>query len=126
MSNKYEAIKKAVFYAQQDPAPLAALIAGTVTDVATTVKVAGDTEITIPAGDTAATADYTATVFSQFGDVMQGESVTWSVTSATGVSISSGTVSVAKTASAGTITVTATDGTVSGSIEVTLAEAAGE
>lgn len=120
MSKKFEYIKNAVFYSQQNPAALASLIAGTVSDVAASVTVTGEAEITIPAGDTAATADYTATVFSQFGDVMQGETVTWSVTSATGVSISSGTVSVAKTASAGKITVTATDGTVSGSFEVTL------
>lgn len=126
MSKKFEFIRNAVFYAQQNPAVLAGLIAGTVSDVATSVSVTGDAEITIPSGDTAATGTYTATVFSQFGDVMSGETVTWSVTSATGVSISDGTVSVAKTASAGTITVTATDGTVSGTFSVTLKEAAAE
>ena len=119
MSKKFEYIKKAVFYSQQNPAALATLIAGTVSDVATTVTVTGEAEITIPA-DEAVTKSYTATVLSQFGDVMQGETIVWSVTSATGVSISNGTLSVGKTASAGTITVTATDGTVSGSFEVTL------
>lgn len=119
MSKKFEYIKNAVFYSQQNPAALAALIAGTVSDVATTVTVTGEAEITIPADETV-TEDYTATVLSQFGDVMQGETITWSVTSATGVSISNGTLSIAKTASAGKVTVTATDGTISGSFEVTL------
>ena len=119
MSKKFEAIKNAVFYSQQNPAALATLIAGTISDVATTVTVTGEAEIIIPANETV-TKSYTATVLSQFGDVMQGETVTWSVTSATGVSISNGTLSIAKTASAGKITVTATDGTISGSFEVTL------
>lgn len=124
MSKKYEYVKKAVFYSEQKPDMLASLIAGTITDVVTSVTVSGDAEIEIPSGDTATTKTYTAEVLSQFGDVMSGQTVTWSVTSATGVSISNGVLSVGKTASAGTVTVTATVSGKSASIEVTLKTAA--
>lgn len=119
MSKKLEYIKKAVFYSQQKPQMLAELIAGTITDVATSVSLTGATEVTIPTGDTAATETYTASILSQYGDAMTG-TITWSVTSATGVSISNGVLSVGSTASAGTVTVTATGSGKSASIEVTL------
>lgn len=119
MSKKLEYIKKAVFYSQQKPQMLAELIAGTVTDVATSVSLTGATEVAIPTGDTATTETYTASILSQYGDAMTG-TITWSVTSATGVSISNGVLSVGKTASAGTVTVTATSSGKSASIEVTL------
>lgn len=120
MSKKFEAIKKAIFYSEQDPSALASIISGTVTDVVTSVSVTGATEIDIPTGETANTEDYTATVLSQFGDAMEGQTVTFTVTSATGVSISDNTVSIANTASAGTITVTATCSGKTGTIDVTL------
>lgn len=121
MSKKLDAIKKAVFYAEQNPSALAEIIAGTVSDVATSIEIAGPTKITIPSGDTANTADYTATVFSQYGDVMSGTTATLSLKeSATGVSISDGTVSVAKTASAGTIVVKAVVNTLSAEYSVEL------
>lgn len=122
MSKKFEYIKKAVFYSEQKPEKLAELIAGTITDVATSVEVSGESTITIPAGDTANTATYTASVLSQFGDVMSGQTATFSVSSATGVSINSstGVLSVGKTASAGDVTVTATSSGKSGTFTVTL------
>lgn len=121
MSKKLDAIKKAVFYAEQNPEGLAEIIAGAVSDVATSIEIAGPTKITIPSGDTANTADYTATVFSQYGDVMAGTTATLSLKeSATGVSISDGTVSVAKTASAGTIVVKAVVDTLSAEYSVEL------
>lgn len=122
MSKKFEYIKKAVFYSEQNPAMLAELIAGTVTDVVTSVEVSGESTITIPTGDTANTATYTASVLSQYGDVMDGQTVTFSVSSATGVSINSstGVLSVEKTASAGDVTVTATSSGKSGTFTVTL------
>ena len=121
MSKKLDAIKKAVFFAEQNPGALAEIIAGTVSDVATSIEIAGPTKITIPSGDTANTADYTATVFSQFGDVMSGTTATLSLKeSATGVSIEDGTVSVAKTASAGTLVVKAVVDTLSAEYSVEL------
>lgn len=122
MSKKFEYIKKAVFYSEQNPAMLAELIAGTITDVVTSVSVSGEDNILIPTGDTSATKTYTAEVLSQFGDVMEGQSITYSVTSATGVSINSstGVLTISKTASAGKVTITATCGTKTGTIEVSL------
>ena len=122
MSKKFEYIKKAIFYSEQKPDKLAELISGTITDVATSVEVSGEPTITIPAGDTANTATYTASVLYQFGDVMDGQTVTFSVSSATGVSINSstGVLSVEKTASAGDVTVTATRSGKSGTFTVTL------
>lgn len=122
MSKKFEYIKKAVFFSEQNPAMLAELIAGTVTDVATSVSVDGEHNILIPTGDTSVTKTYTAEVLSQFGDVMEGQSITYSVTSATGVSINSGTgvLTIAKTASEGDITVTATCGGKTGTTTVSL------
>lgn len=120
MSKKLEAIKKAVFYAQQKPEMLANILAGVVSDIATSVEIAGADSITIPSGDTANTEDYTATILSQFGDTMTAE-VTYTLKAAvTGVSISDNTVSVASTASAGSFIVVATSGTVSAEKEVSL------
>lgn len=122
MSKKFDYIKKAVFYAEQKPEMLAELISGTVTDVATSVSVSGESNILIPTGDTSVTKTYTAEVLSQFGDVMEGQSITYSVTSATGVSINSstGVLTIGKTASEGDITVTATSGGKSGTTIVSL------
>lgn len=123
MSKKFDYIKKAVFYAEQKPEMLAELISGTVTDVATSVSVAGEGNILIPTGDTSVTKTYTAEVLSQFGDVMPDQTITWSIPETTGVTIgsSTGVLTVAKTASAGKVVVTATCGTKTGTIEVTLA-----
>ena len=113
MSNKLEALKKAVFYAHEKPEELAKILEGNVSDVASTVVLNGADSIEIPSGDTANTADYTAKVFSQFGDEMAGQTVTIALKeSVTGVSISSGTVSVAKTATAESFILKATCGTV--------------
>lgn len=122
MSKKFEYIKKAIFYSEQKPDMLAGLLEGLVSDVATSVTVAGDNSIVIPTGDTANTKTYTATVLSQFGDTMEGQSITYSVTSETGVSINSstGVLSVGKTATAESVTVTATSGTKTASIDVAL------
>lgn len=113
MSNKLKALEKAVFYAHEKPEELAEILNGIVSDVATTVVLSGADKITIPSGDTANTATYTAKVFSQFGDEMAGQTVTIALkASVTGVSISSGVVSVAKTATAESFTLTATCGTI--------------
>lgn len=124
MSKKLDALKEAVFYAQQKPEKLAGYLASLISDTVTSVAISGADSITIPSGATPATETYTATVFSQFGDAMD-ESVTLSLKeSVTGVSISSGVVSVDNTASAGSFIVVATCGTVTS--EKTVALVAGE
>lgn len=122
MSKKVESIKNAVFYSKENPERLANIIAGVVTDVATTVEVSGESSIAIPSGDTAVTKTYTAKVLSQFGDEMAGQTITWSIPETTGVSIgsSTGVLSVGKTTTADSVVVTATCGTVTGTITVTL------
>ena len=113
MSKKYDAIKRAVFYANQKPQLLAEILEGAVSDAVTSVTLSGADSINIPSGDTANTATYTAKAFSQFGDEMEGQSITIALkASVTGVSVSEGVVSVAKTASATSFTLTATCGTV--------------
>ena len=66
--------------------------------------------IIIPAsGSAATTVTYTAEVYDQYGEPYTSDTPTWSITFATGVSVSAGTVSVDNTASAGTsVTLTAT------------------
>lgn len=121
MSKKYDAIKRAVFYASQKPQLLADILENEVTDVVTSTKISGADSINVPSGDTANTSTYTAKALSQFGDVMDGETVTIALkASVTGVSISSGVVSVAKTATATSFTLTATCGTVVSEKVVTL------
>lgn len=113
MSNKFEAIKKAVFYAHEKPEELAKILESTVSDVVTSVALSGVDSIEIPSGDTANTATYTAKALSQFGDEMAGQTITITLkASVTGVSISNGVVSVAKTATAESFILVATCGTV--------------
>lgn len=123
MSNKFEVVKKAVFYAEQNPSALAEIIAGTITDVATTVKVSGASSIPVATTGTANTSTYTAEVRSQYDDIMDGASVTFALKAAvTGVSVNSGTgvVSVANTATATSATVTATSSGVVGEKTIVL------
>lgn len=111
MSKKLEAIKKAVFFAKEDSTALATILEGLVSDVVTTVKVSGATSINVPE-DESVTENYSAVVFSQYGDVMSN-TVTLALKEAvTGVSISNKTVTVANTATADSFTLTATCGTV--------------
>ena len=113
MSKKYDAIKRAVFYSNQKPQLLAEILEGLVSDAVTSVALSGADSIKVPSGDTANTATYTAKALSQFGDEMAGQTITIALkASVTGVSISSGVVSVAKTATATSFTLTATCGTV--------------
>lgn len=123
MSNKFEAIKKAVFYAHEKPEELATILSGTVTDVVTSLAISGADSIEIP-DDTSVTEDYTAAAFSQYGDAMTGQTITLALkASVTGVSISSGTVTVAKTATAESFTIVATCGTVTAEKTVALVTA---
>lgn len=124
MSKKFDAIKKAVFYAHEKPEKLAEILEGAVSDVVTSLSISGADSIEIPTGDTANTANYTSKAFSQYGDEMTGQTITLALkASVTGVSISSGTVSVAKTATAESFTIKATCGTVTAEKTVALTAA---
>jgi len=121
MSNKHEAIKKAVFSAHEKPEELANILESIVSDVVTSVAISGADSIKIPSGDTANTATYTAKALSQFGDEMTGQTITIALkASVTGVSISNGVVSVAKTATAESFILVATCGTVTAEKTVAL------
>lgn len=124
MSNKHEAIKKAVCYAHEKPEELANIFESIVSDVVTSVAISGADSIKIPSGDTANTATYTAKALSQFGDEMTGQTITLALkASVAGVSISNGTVSVVKTATAKSFTIKATCGTVTAEKTVALTAA---
>lgn len=121
MSNKFEFIKKAVFYAHEKPEDLAALIAGVVSDVATSIAISGANSIEIPTGEASNTETYTAKVLSQYGDEVVGQTATFTLkSSVTGVSISGGVVTVAKTATGKSFTLVATCGTVTAEKTVAL------
>lgn len=120
MSKKFEALKKAVFYAATAPETLAEILESNVSDVATSITINGDGSIKIPASSNT-TKNYTATVFSQFEDEMSGTSATLSLkTAVTGVSISSGTVTVASTCTATSFTLKAVSGTITAERTITL------
>lgn len=120
MSKKLEALKDAVFYAQQKPKVLATLLAGVITDTATSVRLSGASSITVPTGDTAVEETYTAEVLSQFGDTMSGTPTLALTETVTGVTVSGMKVSVAKTATATSFTLKATSGSLSAQMTVTL------
>ncbi len=117
---KLEALTDAVFYAQQDPKKLATILADVVSDVVTSVAVFGAVEIVLDT-ENGSTAEYTGKAISQFGDEMS-DAVTLSLKEeVTGVSISDGTVTVAKTVENGTtFVVKGTCGSVTGELTVTV------
>lgn len=111
MSEKFNALKKAVFYAQQKPEVLASYLADAISDVVSSVVISGADSIKTPAGGSSVTSTYSATVLSQYGDVMAGQSVSFSLKAAvTGVSVdsSTGVVTVANTVTAEAFTIVAT------------------
>lgn len=73
--------------------------------VTTEAAISGADSVTIPTGDTAATAAYTVKVFDQYKDEIKNADVVWSVSQAAGVSIADGVLTVDKTAQAGDVTV---------------------
>lgn len=121
MSKKLEAIKEMVFYTQQKPEKLATVIAGLVEDIATSIEVTGADSIKI--GEDDVTSTYKAFVFSQYGDSMSGQTITFSLKeSVTGVSVneSTGVVTVESTTEGDSFTVVATSGTLTVEKTVTL------
>ena len=84
---------------------------------AETITISGADAVTIPTGDTATTEIYTAAVKDQYDSPMADQNVEWSMSQATGVSMTTnGNLTVDNTAQAGDVTITAT---VKGSTDVT-------
>ena len=74
--------------------------------------------------ETDATVDFTAKILDQYGQEMTGQTVEWSITQATGVSVNAnGTVTVTKDAAEGNYTLTATCGGKSDSITIQVEKA---
>lgn len=119
MSKKLDYIKKAVFYSQQKPELLAELLSGIVTDVATSISIEGSTSIKKPATGNS-TETYTAEVLSQYGDVMTGTPTIALKEAVTGVSLSSGVVTVASTVTATEFVLKATSGSLTSEYTVTI------
>lgn len=119
MSKKIEAIKDAVFYAQQKPEVLAQIIAGAVTDVATSISIEGASVVKKPTTGNA-TEDYSAKVISQFGDVMTGTPTLALKEAVTGVSVSGTTVTVASTVTATSFVLKATSGSLAAEKTITI------
>lgn len=119
MSKKIEAIKDAVFYAQQKPEVLAQIIAGAVTDVATSISIDGASVVNKPTTGNA-TEDYSAKVISQFGDVMTGTPTLALKEAVTGVSVSGTTVTVASTVTATSFVLKATSGSLAAEKTITI------
>lgn len=96
MTNKQKALESAVFYAHEDPKPLATILASLIEDVATYVTVVGPTSIVLDTTE-GSTAEYIGAVLNQYRDKM-ADDVTLSLKEeVTGISISGSTVTIANT-----------------------------
>ena len=122
MTNKEKAITDAIFYAHEKPETLAGLISPLIADVATSVSIVGDTVIELDT-ENSSSVKYVGEVLSQFGDKMADATISLKET-VTGVSIGSGTVTVAKTVTDGTTFVlVATSGAIRSELTVTVSVA---
>ena len=122
MTNKEKAITDAIFYAHEKPETLAGLISPLIADVATSVSIVGDTVIELDT-ENGSSVKYVGEALSQFGDKMADATISLKET-VTGVSIGSGTVTVAKTVTDGTTFVlVATSGAIRSELTVTVSVA---
>ena len=96
------------------------------TSVATSLTIDGSADsVTVPTVTEPGTtvckyASYTAIVKDQYGAEMTGQTIAWSVTDNPGVTINNGQLTVTNKANAGTVTVTAKSGDVTGTKTVTI------
>ena len=82
--------------------------------------------VTEPGTTSCAYGAYTAKVKDQYGEVMDGQTIAWSVTDNPGVTINNGQLTVTNKATAGNVTITATSGTLTATKTVTINKAAAE
>lgn len=125
MSMTFEEIKSAVFYSNEKPDVLANIIKGvmdSIPAVASEISLTPSAStVTIPTGDTAETVTISSVVKDQFGTTMGNKTATLALAeSVTGVTLSEGTLSVAKTASAGSVVINATCDDATASVTITL------
>ena len=94
--------------------------------VATSLTIEGTADsvtvptVTEPGTTSCAYADYTAKVLDQYGAEMTGETIAWSDIDNPGVTINNGQLVVSNKATAGTVTITATSGTLTATKDVTI------
>lgn len=95
MSLKSKAeLKRAIFYAKEDPSLLFDILFDKVKDtpVATSVFIVGDTELTLSATESVTTKAPEVSVFDQYGDAIADPTVSYAIKSAiSGCSVSSTT-----------------------------------
>ena len=96
------------------------------TSVATSLDITGTADsvtvptVTEPGTTKCAYASYTAKVKDQYGEVMDGQTIAWSVTGNPGVTINNGQLTVTNKATDANVTITATSGTLSANKNVTI------
>lgn len=94
--------------------------------VATSLTIEGSADnvtvptVTEPGTTSCAYAAYTAKVKDQYGEVMDGQTIAWSVTDNPGVTINNGQLTVTNAATAGNVTITAKSGTLTETKTVTI------
>lgn len=94
--------------------------------VATSLDITGTADsvtvptVTEPGTTKCAYASYTAKVKDQYGEVMDGQTIAWSVTGNPGVTINNGQLTVTNKATDANVTITATSGTLSANKNVTI------
>ncbi len=94
--------------------------------VATSLTINGSADsvnvptVTEPGTTRCAYASYTAKVKDQYGEVMDGQTIEWSVTDKPGVTFNNGQLTVTNKADAGTVTITAKSGTFTETKPVTI------
>lgn len=118
---KYSILKEAIMYANQKPEVLAKILADNIDDEAKSIVITGADSITIPSSDST-TSTYTAIAFSQFDEEMS-DAVTLAIKeTTTGVSITSGVVTVDSTATSTSFIIKATIGNLTKEKEVSLVQ----
>ena len=94
--------------------------------VATSLTIEGSADnvtvptVTEPGTTSCAYAAYTAKVKDQYGEVMDGQTIAWSVTDNPGVTINNGQLTVTNAATAGNVTITAKSGNLTATKTVTI------
>ena len=94
--------------------------------VATSLTIEGSADsvtvptVTEPGTTSCAYATYTAKVKDQYGEVMDGQTIAWSVTDNPGVTINNGQLTVTNAATAGSVTITAKSGNLTATKPVTI------
>ena len=76
--------------------------------------------VTEPGTTSCEYASYTAKVKDQYGEVMDGQTIAWSVTNNPGVTINNGQLTVTNAATAGSVTITAKSGNLTATKTVTI------